>query len=104
MAIKHTVSGNDTFPKLSLKYYGDVSLWRKLGQYNRDKGFTRDKTSPDYHWIYTGEVLEIPDKSVLVNYPNKAVGDKANGDENNGLMYAGIGIVILFFLFGKKKR
>lgn len=103
--IKHTVAGADTFPKLAIKYYKDVNLWRKLGQYNRDRGNTKDKTSPDYHWIYTGEVLEIPDKEFLKNYvtPKGATGQADQSD--NTLMYAGLGVVALFFLFsGKKKR
>ncbi|MBU1077271.1 MAG: LysM peptidoglycan-binding domain-containing protein, partial [Spirochaetes bacterium] len=53
----HTVGAGDTLRKISIKYYNDPELWKKMVKYNGMK--------PPYS-LKLGQKLNIPPKSVLI--------------------------------------
>jgi len=55
VTVSHVFTDSDSMRGLAIKYYGDVTLWRKLAIFNKID--TLD--------IVTGTIIEIPDKKVL---------------------------------------
>lgn len=54
-AATHIVSDGENLRNITRKYYGDVSLWKKLAKYNRIDDLS----------IASGDLLKIPDRSRL---------------------------------------
>ncbi len=54
---KHTIVDDETLTHLSLRYYGHTTepYWRLIYEFNKSV------IGPDYHNIYNGLVLEIPE-------------------------------------------
>jgi nucleoid-associated protein YgaU len=54
---KHTIVDDETLTHLSLRYYGHTTepYWRLIYEFNKSI------IGPDYHNIYNGLVLEIPE-------------------------------------------
>src|SRR5437868_13812854 len=61
-AKKHTVVAKDNLWQLAKKYYSNPYRWKVI--YAANHSVTKDP-----HWIYPGQVFEIPD------VPNPAIGD-----------------------------
>jgi len=55
VTVSHVITDNDTLRSLAIKYYKDVSLWRKLALYN-----TIDTVS-----LVAGNIIEIPERGML---------------------------------------
>lgn len=57
---RYPVEAGDTLYKIAKRVYGDSALWKKLGEYNKDK------IKPDGTNMREGVALRIPPKDVLL--------------------------------------
>ncbi len=65
--IKYTVKPRDTLTKIAKEH--KLNSWREIYSYKENETFFRNPAR-DMNWIYTGDILFIPNKKLIFPEPS----------------------------------